>query len=210
MMIDIPDLLRALKKKRPIFHSEADFQHALAWTLHEQNSQLEIRLEHPLFSAGSAAVDVRIRDGKQLYALELKYLCRKIRVEVKGESFALKDQSAQDTRRYGVLKDIWRMERFIEKNSGARASVITLSNDPLYWKGSKEGTNDAEFSLKQGRRVCGKLNWSKNASPGAIKGNEEVIDLKGNYLMEWEDYSRVEGKYGEFRLLHIDVANSTA
>jgi hypothetical protein len=31
---------------RPLFHSEADFQHALAWRLQEQHRQISIRLEY--------------------------------------------------------------------------------------------------------------------------------------------------------------------
>lgn len=38
-------------------------------------------------------------------ALELKYPTRKLACIVVGEEFALKDQAAQDTRRYDFIKD---------------------------------------------------------------------------------------------------------
>ena len=30
-MIEIADVLNELSERRPVFHSETDFQHALAW-----------------------------------------------------------------------------------------------------------------------------------------------------------------------------------
>jgi hypothetical protein len=34
LSFDLPHLMDALAAQRPIFHSEADFQHALAWEIH--------------------------------------------------------------------------------------------------------------------------------------------------------------------------------
>ena len=34
-MLDIHQIMADLAKRRPVFHSEADFQHALAWLIHE-------------------------------------------------------------------------------------------------------------------------------------------------------------------------------
>ena len=34
-MFDISDLLTGLAESRKVFHSEADFQHALAWQIHQ-------------------------------------------------------------------------------------------------------------------------------------------------------------------------------
>ena len=45
-MLDMHGLMGSLAKKRPIFHSEADFQHALAWEIHKTTSGCEIRLEY--------------------------------------------------------------------------------------------------------------------------------------------------------------------
>ena len=38
------DILTDLAEKRSIFHSEADFQHALAWEMHRR--EYDIRLEY--------------------------------------------------------------------------------------------------------------------------------------------------------------------
>ena len=46
-MKDIKKILSEALKKRCVFHSEADFQHHLAWYIHEQSSG-KVRLEHSL------------------------------------------------------------------------------------------------------------------------------------------------------------------
>ncbi len=45
MGVDVPAVLSALAVQRPVFHSERDFQHALAWQLQLSHSQAQIRLE---------------------------------------------------------------------------------------------------------------------------------------------------------------------
>ena len=35
MELLVSDALEALAEQRPIFHSEADFQHAIAWEIHK-------------------------------------------------------------------------------------------------------------------------------------------------------------------------------
>lgn len=35
-MLELPQLMSLLAKRRPLFHSEADFQHALAWHIKEE------------------------------------------------------------------------------------------------------------------------------------------------------------------------------
>ena len=46
MDFDLDLIVRGLKKKRRIFHSEADFQHALAWQIHAVNPSIKPRLEY--------------------------------------------------------------------------------------------------------------------------------------------------------------------
>jgi len=38
-------VIHLLSKERPLFHSEADFQHALAWAIHKNYPDVEVRLE---------------------------------------------------------------------------------------------------------------------------------------------------------------------
>lgn len=47
-----------LLKERPVFHSEADFQHALAWSIHRVYPDAKIRLEYRPPSFGRHYVDL--------------------------------------------------------------------------------------------------------------------------------------------------------
>lgn len=209
MKLDISEILKALARKRPIFHSEADFQHALAWQIHEMYPSLHLRLEYPFGRSMRKACDmVLFRGGKMMMAVELKYFCRNLNYENKGEVFTLKSAPA-DTGRYGTLKDIERMEKFIKdiqntKNQVVRASVITLTNDPELWRGSKPNRTDADFDIKEDRIVSGALKWAEHTS---IKTKRDFpkINLLGKYTMKWQDYSHVDGSNGKFRYLHIPV-----
>lgn len=208
MDLDIPHLLTDLAARRPVFHSEADLQHELAWHLREVHPDLQVRLEYPLARPSNAAIDILVRNGSEEMALELKYLCQRVEYQVDGEPFALKPQGAQDTRRYDVLKDIMRMEQFRASRPGASAAVLVLSNDPSYWRGRKSaGASDAAFELREGRTVTGILDWADHAGPGTKRGREASIALKGAYAMNWRDYSRIDGRFGEFRFLYIPVAS---
>ena len=47
-MIVIEDLLAKLARRRPVFCSEADFQHELAYEIQKSDPSLNVRLEWPL------------------------------------------------------------------------------------------------------------------------------------------------------------------
>ena len=220
MKLDIPEILKALAKNRPVFHSEADFQHSLAWQIREMHPGLHPRLEYPFERSENKACDVVLfQGGKMVMAIELKYPCQKLKYENKGEVFNLKYNSAPDSARHGTLKDIERMEKLLKearknKKRTTQASVITLTNDSVLWKGPKKGNvvdaefNIAEFITQRNKRVenvvTGKLKWASKTSRNTERmyGN---VKLFGSYKMKWQEYSRVEGKFGRFRYLHIPV-----
>ena len=54
----LDDVLRNLAARRPIFHSEADFQHALAQAIHEADPDIPIRPEYRPFPDERLYVDV--------------------------------------------------------------------------------------------------------------------------------------------------------
>jgi len=46
--VPLQQVLTVLAERRPVVHSEADFQHALAWEAHRLDPDLRVRLEtHP-------------------------------------------------------------------------------------------------------------------------------------------------------------------
>ena len=71
--IDIHALLGGLARKRPAFHSEADFQFALAWEIREAR-KLDSRLEFRPLADERMYLDIWL--PQRGVAVELKYMTR--------------------------------------------------------------------------------------------------------------------------------------
>ena len=206
-MLDITDVMIELARRRPVFHSEADFQHEFAWRIHRIMSDGGVRLEYKPFPNESVYLDLWL-PGIGV-AVELKYCTRKLELEHNGESFALRDQRAQDTRRYDFIKDIQRLERVSKDRTEVRAGfAVLLTNDPSYWQqSSRPDTVDAAFRLDDGRGVTGELAWSERAAAGTTKGREEPLRLDGSYELQWRDYYADSSgeRYGQLRYLAVQI-----
>ena len=208
-MLDIAGILIALAVQRPIFHSEADFQHAFAWEIHWRLPNASIRLEFPTRPLNKQLVlDIWVAQRDAVLAVELKYKTRALSVYVGDEQFALKDQSAQDIGRYDFIKDLQRLEQIVTDRKSAVGYAVLLTNDSAYWKPPRDSnTVDASFRLHQGRTLRGTLSWSAAASAGTTRSREEPLTLDGTYHVHWESYSQPTNKgYGIFRYLAIKVA----
>ena len=207
-MIDVHEIMSQLSHKRPVFHSEADFQHAFAWDLHTAIPQCTIRLELPLEVGGKRLhLDLWASTAGTSVAIELKYKTRALSVEVAGERFLLRDQAAQDLARYDFIKDIERLERITAIRRGAKGYAVFLTNDSAYWKNpGNVRTVDAAYRIHDGRMVRGYLAWSPRASSGTIKGRERPIGLRGEYRIAWHDYSSpAPSTYGSLRYVVVSV-----
>ena len=214
-MLDVDDLMKDLASVRPVFHSEADFQLALAWRIHKLGPPSRVRLEWPVELPESKKriyVDIYLPSCK--VAVELKYVTRALAFTGKdGECFALLDQSAQDTRRYDFLKDIERLEQLsVSKRTKVEAGLaIMLTNDHLYWEPPERETNDAQFRIHGCQKKEGKMEWSPKASLGTIKGREAPICLRGSYPIMWKRYGDGgDGTHQQFRYLAIPIGCQTS
>jgi len=102
-MIDLVQVLATLAAKRPIFHSEADFQHALAWEIHSCLPEASVRLElKPHGWEKRSYLDILVSEASSTLAIELKYKTRSLMLSHAGESFDLTYQGAQVDGRYPV------------------------------------------------------------------------------------------------------------
>ena len=133
MNLDIDGLMKGLSEQRPIFHSEADFQHALAWQIHEMMPDCQVRLEYP-FSYGSKRIHVDIWLPDAGMAVELKYFTKRMELSCNGESFALKDQAASNLVRFGFLKDLQRLESLVRMQPARTGIAVLLTNAPTLWE----------------------------------------------------------------------------
>jgi len=207
-MIRISEVLTALASKRPIFHSEAEFQHVLAWEIQQQLPNASLRLELPVEVRNQCLhMDIWATTADEVLAIELKYKTRGLSVLVDGEDFYLKDQSAQDIGRYDFLKDVRRLEQVTTERRNATGYAILLTNDSAYWTNpTNPHTVYADFRIDDGRILEGVLDWGVNAGPGTKKGREQPIVLRDKYLVKWENFSHPSpASYGLFRSLTIKV-----
>jgi hypothetical protein len=198
-----------LRSKRPIFHSEADFQFALAWEIQSEYPQVDVRLEYA-YKIGDKIyhIDVLVIHEDEYIPIELKYKTLKKIVTVDSEEFYLKNHGAQDLGKYDVLKDVFRVENVLhDHDKFVNGHVIMLTNDPSYWKkDSKENTCCAEFSIADGSSVTGSMAWAEHTGIGTMKNREEPIVLTGSYKLKWYDYSKFDDKRnGQFRYLMFEA-----
>lgn len=207
--MDLTIPLLQLKNKRKIFHSEADFQFALAWEIQICYPVAKVRLEYrPPEIEPNMYIDILVIIDGIWYPIELKYKTVKCTKASGGEIFKLKNHGAQDLGRYDYLLDIMRIEQFSKYiDPFGKGYALMLTNDPLYWgQSSKIDTIDREFRLIDGFEKAGNLKWAEHAGLGTTRGREEPIILSNNYLMQWEEYSKLDNeRSGTFKYLLTNI-----
>lgn len=199
--------LQGLGEGRGVYHSEADFQFALAWEINQLRPDADIRLEIPL-QVGSRAyeIDLLFRvDGKRV-AVELKYFKAPFIGTVNGEHFRFQSSTAPLTSRYDVVKDIMRLEHLLALDYVDEAYAIVLTNQPGYWKpGRAKSGFDAAFRIEEGRSLTGILAWGEGVGGTASK-RERPLELDGSYTLHWRDFSTIPNQEnGLFRVLVVDA-----
>jgi len=70
--MDLQVPLSRLKSNRKVFHSEADFQFALAWELQLQYPDAAIRLEYPPPNDPTKYVDILLHLGDDVYPIDVE------------------------------------------------------------------------------------------------------------------------------------------
>ena len=205
----IHNALGQLAERRPVFHSEADFQHALAWQLQILNPDAHIRLEKQVAAKGNRVhLDLLFKANGDETAIELKYKTKSAELVHSQEEFFLRNQSAQDISRHDFLKDVQRLERYVEANTNSMGFAILLTNDRTYWTESKKADSvDSTFRIHDGKVLAGDATWSAKASAGTKHKREELIKLRGSYPISWRKYSSFGASIAEeFRYILLSVA----
>jgi hypothetical protein len=198
-VLQLSNIMHRLAQVRPIFHSEADFQHALAWQIHAEHPDAQIRLEYRPFVDERVYIDIWCEVDGQSTAIELKYPTKRLSAtSVEDERFVLAEHSAQDLTRYDIIKDVVRIERVIGTVSKTLAAAIVLTNDPSFWNPSARAvpTIDDAFRIHEGRTLAGSCAWAETAGPGTTKGRTTRLNVRGTYLFAWQDYSSVNERWG--------------
>lgn len=221
-MFDINKIMSDLVKERPLFHSEADFQFALAWKIQNTYREAKIRLEKSVRGLEGTNfkddknryIDILVTIDDKEIPIELKYKTRnnsKEPMKFENEEYNLKNQGAQDNGRYDFLKDISRIEKFINSSSPKSdyGYAIILTNDHLYYE-SGENSNSSQFRIDKNIKIIesGKHDWNfksdsfKKYNPKRI----DAINLINSYNVEWQDCSTLlDDKDNKFKYLIVTI-----
>lgn len=209
--LTVGEVLERLAAIGPVFHSEADFQHQLAWVVRELAPGVRVRLETRPLPEERLELDVLLTDAGigERAAVELKYATRALSVEVGSERFRLRNPAAQDVIRHDVVKDLWRLEKLIAAGAVDRGVLLFVTNDQVYWSPSSRDTVDGAFRLHEGRDLAGTLGWASRAGSGTTAKRDIPLALTGRYRLAWSDYSVVsDGPGGKFRVLAVPVGGA--
>lgn len=129
------------------------------------------------------------------WGIEIKYKTKRSGMRF-GHGYA--NHGAQYNGRYDVVKDIGRLESFIQDDLIDHGFCLFITNDEAYQKDGRSSGRGQAFRLTQGRQLNGLLqpDWKDRAT---------AISLVGNYDLNWEKPE--ENSNGEvFAMLLIPVS----
>ena len=218
MGFDLEKVVDDLRKKRKVFHSEADFQFALAWEIKTTYQESKIRMEYPQMVSGKnftisadktntsenkvlINVDILVLYEGSFYPIELKYKTKEIpKFECNKEKYELKNHEAQTLGRYDFILDICRIESLAEAlDNFEHGYTLWLTNDLSYLQEPTDAdVGYANFSVHQGAIKTGTMNWN---------GPRDIppLTLRNKYIIDWKEYSNLGGNNGEFKYALLQV-----
>ncbi len=189
--------MKHLARRHPLFHREADFQHAFAWLAHELEPAADVRLERRLSAETNERVDLLLVVGDLSIAVELNYPLAELHATVIDEPFIQRAHGADDVVRFNYVWDIVRLERLVDGGVAHAGVAVLLTNVAWLWQPRKTSARgpaaDTEFSVHDGRELTGQLSWTGTATWWRIQKLPEAVHLRGRYPMRWQLYSTVDG-----------------
>jgi hypothetical protein len=197
-------ILHSLAQRRPIFHSEFDFQHELAREIHNAIPGVQLRLERPVrIAQRRIELDIFAVDNNQRIAIELKYKTKRSCILHGAEQFDLAQHAATPLARYDAWRDVERLECLRLHNHANEAWMIFLTNDAGYWSPQPARGNGVAFSLHEGRQVGpNNLAWHNTSNTNSIgSGRVQPIAIGLQHQLGWMHYSTVQG--ANFRYLAL-------
>jgi len=153
---------------------------------------MDVRLEEAFVWEPDKRIDIVLHYGKDIIPIELKYCTKEADIDSTG-GVILKNQGAEDIRRYDFIKDVQRIETIRKECSRARyrfvcGFAVLLTNSHLFWKKRDCGRCcDRAFRIHEGRRIGGEMRWADNTSAGTMKGREAVLETD-QYEIVWNRF----------------------
>lgn len=217
--------------RRPVFHSEADFQHELALEL--ANAGYMVRLEVPrsitingtqvraeldlLVQASGRPTDhkgERAAGQSGWTVIELKYVKVAKVIVHDGETFDLAGTWGTNLSRFDALADLRRVESIVRAGLAAQGHSVFLTNAKDAWSVDVSGQNimARQFSLHGGRglQAGAQLDWVPlNPTRQSVSDKRLTpyapITLARAQTCTWTTYSQFPGRSGEFKYLLLSA-----
>jgi hypothetical protein len=215
----LQNILGKLSKRRPIFYSEADFQHELALQLNDASwrCRLEVPLSISLKGAPvKAEVDIMALDpgSQSRVAIELKYITAKLSAEHGGEAFQLANNWGTNLSRFDCLADWERVASIVAEGHAQRGFTVFLTNAGDAWTRDVSATDilARDMSTHEGRKLFEneELSWPEDLNPKSV-GKKRLppyspILCPASLACGWSDYSvHDSARNAEFRYLLLEA-----
>ena len=189
--------LFALRERRPVFHSEGDFQHELASALTDEGLS-RVRVEwstkvNDLESGKGIWVDI-VADG---VAIELKHKAGEYVLASEGEKFlSNRSSEANVVDRREFWEDVWRVDQLVNspKHEFVCGFAILLTNREQFWMNSPSGSPPFTHDGYETKEFFN-------------KGEGQHRELSRACAVHWEDWSNLETQLGNgvFRCAVVEV-----
>ena len=177
-----------------------------------------------------APIDIVVTDdfGK-VFPIELKYKTKKTQVIDENEEYILTNHGAADIGRYSFRKDIYRIESYKNENANClNGYVFILTNDKTYYQNNvfEKNSLDKNFAFHHGWKIPkGDDSWNYDRIDSTKYSFDAVsntwlnkksekhwtyhknlyykLDLRNEYQIVWQNYSRVGNSDFKFCLITI-------
>lgn len=211
--------MASLAERRPVFHSEADFQHELAMEISRTGFgvRLEIPYEVNLNNEHiTVELDLLLLNARTEHktAVEIKYVKSAVTVEHNEESFNLKKTWGTNLPRFDCLADFQRVGQLKAAGIVDFAFAIFLTNSASAWT-DNVGESEImarQFSIHEGRQMYAGalLNWVPADPPvGSVSARRlhpyAPINIPQPATCTWANYSDFQQRNGSFRYLLLEV-----
>ena len=200
---------------RPVFHSEADFQHELAMELRRSGYGVRLEVPHSIAVNGAqvgAELDILVIEPKtqRRTAIELKYVTARKTVVHAGETFNLCQNWGTNLSRFDCWADFQRVGGLVAAGGAHCGFAIFLTNAEDAWlvDAGPTGIMAQQFSIHDNRNVAtgAVMDWVPNAPPvGSVLKKRlppySPITVQTHTVCTWTDYSVLPEPNGRFRYL---------
>lgn len=209
------DIEMFIEQQEELMFNEFDFQMQLALFLRGSGHYDDVDAEYYLPNSivdgydwdSNMYIDIVVSRSGEYVPIELKYTTRAAKRDIKRfgrlipDVQVIRNQGAQDNRRYDFWKDVRRIE-LVKKIFPAVKSglAVFLTCDPAYTRAPRPGSTNAPFSMASDHMVGGGLmDWIGNPS---TRATHRPFVLEGYYRTDWR-HTTVDGTDFNYTILLI-------